>query len=535
VLLSNLVAISCLNFVLTQAPEDPPTTPSIGLTAGYQPAFPSERMALSDILREAVTANLDLQINNVDIEISETQVLSATGAFDVYFLAGVDASIAETPRRGSQFAINVGTRSVGGNVGFRRALETGGSIQLLIEANRVINDQVNFFAGSSSASTQLSFYAIRPTLQVTHPLLRGLGLNVNRANIERAKIATTQTEAERQVLAQNLARDLIAAYWDVLFAHRDLLNKHHSVELARQQLERTQALVSAGRLSPVDAKAVEQGLAVREGDVIRAENTLLDRSLALRTLVGQQVLGRTVFGVLPTTDPVVVPRQIDIASEVDKALRANPQIRVLELSMATFRVDELVAANGRLPQLDFTGSFTPQGRSVDTAPDPATGQPGSSGSWAEAFRYAFSEDPLEEGLLADWTLTGSLSLTWDIQNRTPRAAHQTAKLQIRRTELQLEQLKQQIASAVIAAAYAVRTAAKLLDVSDVSVDLAKDNLAAEEARFAVGRSTNFDVLLRLDELDSATSTALSARVGYLKALVQLQNLTGEILTAFGLA
>jgi outer membrane protein TolC len=50
----------------------------------------------------------------------------------------------------------------------------------------------------------------------------------------------------------------------------------------------------------------------------------------------------------------------------------------------------------------------------------------------------------------------------------------------------------------------------------------------------VGRSTNYDVLQRIDELSNAESSALSARIEYLKARAQLQALTGEILPAYGL-
>jgi len=517
----------------TVSGETPATRP-IGLTEEYTPPFAAERLPLSEVLQESAEHNLDLSLNQVDIAITEAQVLAATGAYDVFLLAGADASSAETPQRGSQFAFQLAQRELSANLGFRRALETGGSISLLVTASRTqIDQKINPFS-TSDAATTLSQYAIRPTLQVTHPLLQGLGIKVNRAEIDKAKVATSQAEAQRQITAENLARDLISAYWDVLFAHRDLINKRHSVELATRQLERTRALVSAGRLSPVDAKAVEQGLVVRESDVIVAENTLLSSSITLRTMMGQQFTHRDVLGVWPSTDPTVAPRRVDVQAELERALEANPQVRLLELSIASFRIDELVAANRRLPRLDFTGAFTPQGRSADTLPDSATGAPGAQGNWPEAFRNFFSDDIPSNGLLADWVISGSLSLTWDIQNRGPKGQHEAARLQLDRAEIQLQQTQQQIGASVIVAANGLRTAAKVMEVSDVSLDLAHENLSAEQARFEVGRSTNFDVLQRLDEVDAAAATALSARIGYLKALVQLQALNGEILPAYGL-
>lgn len=519
---------------VSDATIEHPDTPTLGLGEDYTPPFESEALSLSEVLQQAVQHNMDLVLNAVDIEISEARVLAALGAYDVYLLAGADASLSETPPRGSQFAFSLAQRTLSANVGFRRALESGGSIELLLTAGRTRTDQpINPFNTALGATT-LSQYFVRPTLQFTHPLLQGLGVKVNRAAIDQARIATSQAEAQRQLTAQTVARDLITAYWDLLYAHRDLINKRRSVKLAQRQLERTQALVSAGRLSPIEAKAVEQGVVAREGDVITAENNLLGASITLRTYMGQQFSQRTVLGLWPSTDPDVQPRRVDVQQELETALRANPQIRQLQLSLASLRIDEIVAANRRLPRLDFTGSFSPQGRSVDTLPDATTGHPGELGRWPQAFRNFFSRDVAANGVLADWTLSGSLTLTWDIQNRGPRGNHEAARLQLDRGEIQLRQVEQVVSANVIRAANGLRTAAKMLEVADVSLDLAEENFVAEQARFEVGRSTNFDVLLRLDEVDAAAATALSARINYLKALVQLQALTGEILPAYGL-
>jgi outer membrane protein TolC len=509
--------------------------PSVALRDDYEPPFPSEPLELSAVLTEAASTNLDLVLGQTDIEIAETQVLAAIGAYDVFITAGLNASFQESPQRGSSFAFALGSRSAGGNVGFSRALETGGNVQLTLGVTRTLTDQpVNFFDASQGATT-LASYALVPTLTISHPLLRGAGLKVNRANRDKAELAVTQAEAGRQQVAQNLARDIITAYWDVLFAHRDLDNKRRSVEQTQRQLERTQALVAAGRLSPVDVKAVEQAIASRESELLTAENALLDTSLTLRTLLGQGFADRDLLGVLPSTDPQVVPRELNMKDEIDRALQANPQLRQLELARASLRIDEMVAANNRLPQLDFQGSITPQGRSVDALPNATVGDPGSTGGWAEAFRNVFSEDVGRDGVLADWTVSGSLTLTWDVQNRTPKAQHQAATLQIRRNEEQIRQVRQQISAGVIRAASGLRTAGKSIEVAEVSLDLAIENLEAEQARFDVGRATNFDVLERLDAIDTAAAAALNAQIAYLKALAQLQALNGEILPAYGLA
>ncbi|TPV97023.1 MAG: TolC family protein [Myxococcales bacterium FL481] len=523
------------------APQPAPAQPAgssgtaVQFAAPGAPPFAIEELSLADALRVALEQNIDLRARVVDVGVSEAAILSALGVFDVRLTAGIEGSNQRVPQRGSQFAISTGSRSLSTNLGLSRRLETGGTLSLRVDAVRTVTDQSRDFLNAAAGSVELASYAIRPSLQLNHPLLRGMGIRVNRAAIDRAKVATSQQQAAELDAAQNLVRDLIRAYWDVLFARRDLDNKQRSVELAQRQLDRTLVQVTAGRLAPVEAKSVEQNLASRESEVLLAENVLLDRSLTLRTLMGQGFVERDILGVMPSTDPANVrPELLDQRGLVQQAISANPAARQLELAIASARIDELEAANQRLPQLDFVGTFTPQGRSIDSLPDSPPGAPAERGSWAEAFGNFVNDDIAEDGLVADFTVTGALNLTWDIQNRTAKANHQRVQLELQRAELNLERIQQTIATSVLRAINNLRTAGKRMDVAQLSIELAEQNHAAEQARFEVGRSTNYDVLMRIDELAQSQAEALNAQIDYLKGLVELQALTGEILPAYGL-
>jgi len=516
-----------------QADGEPP--PPAGFTGEYEPPFALEQLTLSDSLKIAVEDNLDLRQRVVDVDVSESQVLAAMGAYDVVLTAGVRGSFNRQTPRGSAFVFATGSQNLGGYLGVSRRLETGGNVALTVDIDRTLTDQPISFFNAAAGSARLAEYVIAPTLTVSHPLLRGLGIKVNRASIERARLATSQARATEQQQAQQLVRDLVGAYWDVLYATRDLENKMKAVELETEQLARTEAQVAAGRLSAVEAKAVEQSLATRENEVLLAENALLDASMNLRIMLGQDFVERDTLGVNPATAPQYFsPRAVDVQREIEIALQRNPQVRQLELALASRRIDELEAANQRLPQLDFTGSFAPRGRSVDTAPNAQSGLPAEQGGWGEAFRNFVNDDIGRDGLFADFTVRGQLDLTWQVQNRAAKGNHQQVMAQVRQAELTLQQTRQTIASSVIRAAQSMRTAQKRIEVADISVELAEDNLDAEQARFDVGRTTNYDVLFRLDALNQAKQEALNARIDYIKALLELQSLNGEILPAYGL-
>ncbi len=87
---------------------------------------------------------------------------------------------------------------------------------------------------------------------------------------------------------------------------------------------------------------------------------------------------------------------------------------------------------------------------------------------------------------------------------------------------------------VIRAVNAQRTAGARMTMTQEAVRLAESNIRAEEARNRVGRSTSYDLLFRQDELAIAEFNFLNAQVDYLRATVDLQMLTGELLPAYGL-
>jgi outer membrane protein TolC len=498
--------------------------------------YSTEQLQLSEVLQVAIDENIDLRIRLVAVEITEAQILAATGAYDVTITAGLTVAKAVTAPRGSQIIFSTGSRSVAADFGVTRKLETGGRLTLNVDVSRGLTDQpINPFNPALGSAT-FTQYLIQPTLTFQHPLLRGMGVRVNRAAIDRARLARSSTEADQLVTAQNLVRDLISAYWDVLAAQRDLENKRQGVTLAAEQLARTEAQVRAGRLAAVEAKAVEQSLAQRETDVLLAENLLLEVSLRLRVMMGQEFADRDVLGVEPTTNPIdtIVPEPVDMEAAIDKALAANPAIRQLEVALASKRIDELETANQRLPQLDFTGTFSTRGRSVDQFPNQTTGEPGDPGSWGDAFRNFGTGDATDGRLFADYTVSGALDFTWAVQNRTARGNHQRVLAELEQAELNLKAIRQNTATGVILSSNKLRSAAKQMDLARLSIELAEQNLAAEQARFEVGRSTNYDVLFRIDELLNAQTTHLRAGLEYLRAKAELQALTGEILPAYGL-
>lgn len=503
----------------------------------YPLSFATESLELSQVLKTALDNNLDLRSSAFDVAISEKNIMAAIGVYDVFMTSQLYATKQETPPRGSQILLSTGSKTIGGNIGFERKLETGGTMNLTVGASRGVTTQPISITNPAAGTADLANYLVSPSLTITHPLLRNAGLRVNRADIDRARLNTTRAEAGEMLMAQTIVHDIILAYWDLLFASRDLDNKRRAASTTAEQHRRTQAEVTAGRKSQLDLDTIYQSLVARENDVVLAENVLLDRSLTLRTLMGQEFVERKVLGIIPTTDPQAIsPAPVDLQAKIKQASEYHPQLKQLQIGLASQRIDELVAANKRLPQLDTRFVASAQGRAIDAVPNADAGRPAVAGNWGTAFKNFFNkpENIAGQGLMADYSVRLELNLQWDIQNRGPKATHERILIEMRRAEAQYRRTRQNISMSVIRAVNAQRTAAARMTITSESVRLANSNLRAEEARNRVGRSTSYDILFRQDELAIAEFNALNAQIDYLRATVELQTLTGELLQTYGL-
>jgi outer membrane protein TolC len=90
----------------------------------------------------------------------------------------------------------------------------------------------------------------------------------------------------------------------------------------------------------------------------------------------------------------------------------------------------------------------------------------------------------------------------------------------------------QIETTVLRLMAQIDVAKRRIDVLAPTTDHATLDLEAERARFAVGRSTNFDVLRRQEELSNAKLRQARARTDYLKAFAALGAVTDEILDRY---
>lgn len=462
---------------------------------------------MHDVLSTAVQQNRTLRSSDADIEIARANEYAARGSEDLL----LDGQVNYTGRRTSAIPDanfqQLQSDSIHGEFGATKPLSFGGRIGL--RASQDYDRQVTRLQ-LGTMSTETTSSSVTPALQLTYfmPLLRGFGEANARAQWRRSAAATDVAVLERENGVANVVRDVVLAYWELAYAAQDLEIRKSSLDLAKEQLRITQARLDVGVGSPTDVAAVRQGIATRESDVLLAELAVSERALDLRQLSGMEISPSEIDLVAADAlQPAVGP--VSLEQSLSSAYDHNPQIASLKGRDRSATIEVEIAENGLLPQLDLNASFGPSGTASNEG------------------------DALDKLVkFKDYRVFAGLTFSAPIPNHAAKGNVAGARAQLTKVRVTEEDLKYQISVAVLKAVNLLRSTEKRIQVNAEAVQLAQINLDAEKARFEVGRTTNFEVLRRQDELAQSRLAQTRAAADYLKAVATLATLTGDLLPQY---
>lgn len=501
-------AIACLAVApvaQAQVKDDGPST------ADEANAAPARTIGLRDALSVAVRQNPSLATATMDVAIADSQIDETYGLDDYVF----DSSANWLSQRTAAVSTNPFQQTALDDfklhAGITRAFSDGGRLGVRLdgEYTRTIT-RLQFSPAMPAENIETTIY--KPSVQATffQPLLKGFGKKVARANRRLAEANRTVAELTREGDAANVVRDVVSAYWELAYAAQDLEIRRAAVTLAKEQLRLTQASIDVGKLAKTEALSVEQAIAAREEEVLLAEQTLSERSLEVRRLAGLEIGPGEID--LAASDKLDVTAAVPSVDEaLKKAMERNPQLVTIRAQAGVAAIDVEVNEDGLLPQLDFNAAAGPLGNST-----------GAGDSFAQMAEFK------------SWQVNATVNLTMPLENRQAKAALATSKGRLRKVKLSEADVSSQIAVQVVRAVNGVRSASKRIEVTATSTKLAKQNVDVEQARWEVGRSTNFDVIKRQEELEEAQLREARARADYLKALAVLQALDGDLLPQYGI-
>lgn len=497
-------------------------------------------------LKEAITLalenNKDIEVTRQNVKIAEFDLQSARGFYEPRFSGQTYYERATTPNV-SIFSSNATTtnNSIVGNAGFTGSLPRFGTNYSATVSNQRVNtnNPISILSPQNNTSFNLS---------ITQPLFRGRSFDQPRRVIEIAKRNLSLTDTQFRQRSIEIITNVQRAYWDLVYALRNLQVQRDGVRDAKDQLEHNKRLVDEGQLAPIDVVAAETQVANIEQGVYEALEMVGRAENTLKNLIAQNkddALWRE--SIVPTDSVDLEAPRTTLPEALGLALENRPEIEINKVQKDINDIDQKFYREQTKPQIDLTASYTTSGVGGSQNPDfepffTVTCLPTDTACLEEQARRALAQQRQLE------TLTGS-SITDVFANRYPtfRAGvtfnlplfgDKTAKANLGKSLVQSEQIntqRQQIEQIIQVdvrnALQAVRTAEARLRSAAISRENSQKQYESEQRKLDAGQTDVYKVLERQTALITARSNELRAQTELNKSIADLQRATGNSLKA----
>ena len=514
--------------VLVSVPLVPPAVADEEVAPAVVEQHPADAWILSvdECIQIALENNLDIAVSRFDPRRSETRVTFQESVFDP-LLTGSATSLQDedtfhrltfnpaTQLPVGEFEFPRSTKGQRYAIGFEDPLTLGGSYRIDIRGSDLTFLSTEFGVAASTFTSAAEEFRLTWNLTFTQPLLRNLG---PRANTTGIVVATNNLEIGESQFRQIVLDSVAAAeqaYWELNFTLMELRTVLASLDQAKDFLEQNRIKVRVGTLAPIEITQAEADVADREQSLIIAEFAILAAEDELRRVLGiswdSPQWSRPIRPADAPPLDVVTP---DLQGMQELAAQNRPDLEQARLDIQSREAELYFTQNQRRWALDFQGVL---------------GGKGVSGILTNS-GFSGARDDL--GNQDDWSL--SLNLSVPIRNREAIANYTDAKYALDQSQVALQRAGQLALVEVRNAVRRVATDLKRVNAAEVNTRLQREKLEAEEKKFQNGMSTSFEVLTFQTDLRRAETVQNRAIVDYNKSQVELERVTGTLLTSRGI-
>lgn len=462
-------------------------------------AEPAE-LRLEDIVAAAVRQSPELERARIDVEAARAELLRAEGIQDTHVAAQATGTYFR--RAPTDPNPDFDTQHLEASVS--RALPTGGTLGLTAAGDRRKVTQLR----ADGTAAEIESMSVDLGLRLVQPLLRGAGPTAFKAPIRQAAKQRDAAALMREARARDLVVSLAQAYWQVAFARRQLEIRTATLDLSQKQLQQTEAGIRAEKVARSELLAVQQAIAIRRQDFIAGEQEVYERSVALRQLGGLEI-GPDALEVKTEALPAKIDAAaLDPAGILRAAFEHSAELAALEAARRAAEIAVAAADNAARSRLD-----------LDVVAGPIAGyEPTTDLSSAVS-------DP-------GYTVTGSLTFDRAIERRDERGGQAVARAALSRAKLDERDARARLAVRATRGVQRANAALARIALGEQAIALAEQNVTAEQKRFELGKTTNFEVIRRQDELEQARLRHATAIAEYLAARADLDGLSGAILARY---
>ena len=349
-----------------------------------------------------------------------------------------------------------------------------------------VDPNTGLAVGSSSGSVNTS---LRSSVTLFDGFQRSADTKSARASETAADASLVNARYQQRLTTTNQFLDALAA--------AELVGvRQASVNRAEEQLKVSINKLNAGSATRSDSLRSRVTLGTAQLQLIQAQASLAAGEAGLARLIG--TTGR-VAAADDSSFYHVMTTPVDTAELRQEAESKSPQVQAAVASAAAARAGITSARSGYWPTLSLSGNV------------------GLSGSSSRNYSFYDSRG-------------ASLSLSWPLFDRFQREQSiNTAENSSLTAEAQAADAARQVSANLTSQLATLDAARTQIEITQVSVRAAEEDLRVQQERYRVGASTIVDILTSQEALDQAEVDAVNARFSYLRAKAQIEALIGRSL------
>lgn len=189
------------------------------------------------------------------------------------------------------------------------------------------------------------------------PIGEGLFIDQRRADLKQAKLYALSTQAEQQLMMNQLMLEAGQAYWQWFFAYNQVLVFQEAIVLAQTRLDAVKAEVRVGDKPAIDT--VEAGIQWqnRQFGLQQAQLDFANASAQLDVFLWQDGLLPLELeeNTIPQAQSDVLPARIDtqLAEDIDSLVEKHPAMQQSQLKIDQLEVDRRLRLEQLKPDLNL--------------------------------------------------------------------------------------------------------------------------------------------------------------------------------------
>ena len=511
-----------------------PATVQPGATGDNRRSVP---LTLDDAVRFALDRNLDIAVQRLNPEINDIVYASTKSVYHPALTSVVSTQSTTNPATSTlSGGTQVGQPIVAGLTNYNGGLAQsipwgGGAATIQLNNNKQTTTSANVLYNPTFNTNWSGTY--------TQPLLRNFTIDATRRTLQVTKLNRDISDVQLRSTITNTLSNVRNAYWDYVFSVQAVEVARQSLDLAERLVRDNQTRVEVGTMAPIDVVQAQSQSATARQNLVAAQSTMRTAELVLkRLIVGGTSDPNWSVRLDPVDRPDFVPQTFDIEAAVRRALSERTDLAIAKKNIDVNDVTLKFLVDQMRPQADFIATYGLVGLGGTQLVTTGTGVNrevvGSiPGGYSDALSTLFHTN------YPRWT--AQINFSYPLGTSAQEANVARARVQQNQVQAQMKQIELQVATEVTNAVTTATSNAERVQAAQSARELAQKQLEAEQSKFEVGMSTNFNVIQAQRDLATAQNNELQAILNYRKSLVEverlqqttLQNLNITVVTAGG--